>query len=77
MSSYSDYVRDNYDSDSDTEDYCDWLDKVESIVEDKTGFSLRELPDQQYRLFFEDGYSPEISAESFIDDWRINGDIPK
>jgi hypothetical protein len=74
--SYSEYVRDRNESLSeaqkeDLEYFCEWLDRVESIVEEEIGYDLRDLPDQPYRDLFDDKYSPEIVAESVIDEWRM------
>jgi hypothetical protein len=81
---YSDNVRERYErrrlsssQRQDLEDFCDWLDEVDSIVKDETGFDLSSLPDQNYRDWFDDGSSAESAADSFIDDWKMNGDIPK
>ncbi len=81
---YSDNVRQRYErrrlSSSDRQDlenFCDWLDEVDSIVEDKTGYDLLTLPDQNYRDWFDDGSSADSAAEFFINDWKMNGDIPK
>ena len=80
---YSDYVRSKYErkrmSKSDREDlenFCDWLDEVEEIVEEEIGYDLSTLPDQSYREWFDEDSSPEDAAEFFINDWRLNGDIP-
>jgi hypothetical protein len=50
--------------------FCEWLDRVEAIVEEEIGYELRDLPDQPYRDLFDDKYSPEIVAESVIEEWR-------
>ena len=76
MSSYSEYVRDRNESLSeaqkeDLEYFCEWLDRVEAIVEEEIGYELRDLPDQPYRDLFDDKYSPEIVAESVIEEWRM------
>jgi hypothetical protein len=70
--SYSEYVRDRNESLSeaqkeDLEYFCEWLDRVESIVEEEIGYDLRDLPDQPYRDLFDDKYPPEIVAESVIE----------
>ena len=75
MSSYSEYVRDRNErlSEAQKEDleyFCEWLDMVEAIVEEEIGYELRDLPDQPYRDLFDDKYSPEIVAESVIEEWR-------
>ena len=76
MSSYSEYVRDRNErlSEAQKEDleyFCEWLDNVEAIVEEEIGYELRDLPDQPYRDLFDDKYSPEIVAESVIEEWRM------
>lgn len=80
--SYSDYVRDKYEdkrlSPSQKEDldqFCEWLDDVENIVEEDTGYDLLSLPDQTYRDFFDDNISAETAAEMVIEDLRVYGDI--
>ena len=73
--SYSECVRDRNErlSEAQKEDleyFCEWLDRVESIVEEEIGYELRDLPDQPYRDLFDDKYSPEMVAESVIEEWR-------
>ena len=78
MSSYSECVRERNEEErlseaqkEDLEYFCEWLDRVESIVEEEIGYELRDLPDQPYRDLFDDKYSPEIVAESVVDEWRM------
>ena len=78
MSSYSEYVRERNEDEKlseaqkeDLEYFCEWLDRVEAIVEEEIGYELRDLPDQPYRDLFDDKYSPEIVAESVVDEWRM------
>jgi len=78
MSSYSEYVRERNEEErlseaqkEDLEYFCEWLDNVEAIVEEEIGYELRDLPDQPYRDLFDDKYSPEIVAESVIEEWRM------
>ena len=80
--SYSEYVRDKYEDRSlspsqqeDLDQFCEWLDEVESIVEEETGYDLLSIPDQTYRDFFDDNISAETAAEIVIQELRINGDI--
>ncbi len=80
--SYSEYVRDKYEDRSlspsqqeDLHQFCEWLDEVESIVEEETGYDLLSIPDQTYRDFFDDNISAETAAEIVIQELRINGDI--
>lgn len=80
--SYSEYVRDKYEDRSlsysqqeDLDQFCEWLDEVESIVEEDTGYDLLSLPDQTYRDFFDDNISAETAAEIVIQELRVNGDI--
>lgn len=80
--SYSEYVRDKYDDKSlspsqkeDLDQFCEWLDEVESIVEEETGYDLSSLPDQTYREFFDDNISSETAAGIVIEDLRVYGDI--
>ena len=80
--SYSEYVRDKYEDRSlspsqqeDLDQFCEWLDEVESIVEEDTGYDLLSIPDQTYRDFFDDNISAETAAEIVIQELRINGDI--
>ncbi len=82
MSSYSEYVRDKYEDRSlspsqqeDLDQFCEWLDEVESIVEEETGYDLLSIPDQTYRDFFDDNISAETAAEIVIEELRVNGDI--
>jgi hypothetical protein len=75
MSSYSYYIRNKYNNDSDLNNFCDWMDEVEEIVKEETGYNILELPDQTYRYCFEDDVPAESAAYQFIDDWKINGDI--
>jgi hypothetical protein len=82
MSSYSEYVRDKYEDRSlspsqqeDLDQFCEWLDEVESIVEEETGDDLLSIPDQTYRDFFDDNISAETAAEIVIQELRVNGDI--
>ncbi len=79
---YSEYVRDKYEDRSlspsqqeDLDQFCEWLDEVESIVEEDTGYDLLSIPDQTYRDFFDDNISAETAAEIVIQELRINGDI--
>ena len=81
--SYSERIRDKYSNKrlskserEDIEDFCDWIDEVDDIVQEETGYSLLSLPDQCYRDWFDDDSAPEDAAEFFINDWRSNGDIP-
>jgi hypothetical protein len=74
--SYSECVRDRNErlspsQQEDLEYFCEWLDRVESIVEEEIGYELRDLPDQPYRDLFDDKYSPEMVAESVIEEWRM------
>jgi len=80
--SYSDYIRDKYDDKTlspsqkeDLDQFCEWIDEVENIVEEETGYDLSSLPDQTYREFFEDNVSPETAAGFVIEDLRVYGDI--
>lgn len=80
--SYSEYVRDKYEDRSlspsqqeDLDQFCEWLDEVESIVEEETGYDLLSIPDQTYRDFFDDNISAETAAEIVIEELRVNGDI--
>ena len=80
--SYSEYVRDKYEDRSlsysqqeDLDQFCEWLDEVESIVEEETGYDLLSIPDQTYRDFFDDNISAETAAEIVIQELRVNGDI--
>ena len=80
--SYSDYVRDKYEDKTlspsqkeDLDQFCEWIDEVESIVEEETGYDLSSLPDQTYREFFDDNVSPETAAGFVIEDLRVYGDI--
>ena len=80
--SYSEYVRDKYEDRSlsysqqeDLDKFCEWLDEVESIVEEETGYDLLSIPDQTYRDFFDDNISAETAAEIVIQELRVNGDI--
>lgn len=80
--SYSEYVRDKYEDRSlspsqqeDLDQFCEWVDEVESIVEEETGYDLSSLPDQTYRDFFDDNVSPETAAGFVIEDLRVYGDI--
>lgn len=80
--SYSEYVRDKYEDRSlspsqqeDLEQFCEWVDEVESIVEEETGYDLLSIPDQTYRDFFDDNISAETAAEIVIQELRVNGDI--
>lgn len=82
MSYYSEHVRDKYEDKSlspsqkeDLDQFCEWLDAVENIVEEETGYDLSSLPDQSYREFFDDSVSPETAAEMVIEDLRVYGDI--
>ncbi len=80
--SYSEYVRDKYEGENlspsqkeDLDQYCEWLDEVENIVEEETGYDLSSLPDQTYREFFDDNVSAETAAGFVIEDLRVYGDI--
>ncbi len=74
-SSYSEYVRERYNGLSkaqkdDLESFCEWLDQVESIVEEEIGYVLSDLPDQPYNEFFDENISAEIVAENVIKEWK-------
>ena len=80
--SYSDYIRDKYDDKTlspsqkeDLDQFCEWIDEVENIVEEETGYDLSSLPDQTYREFFDDNVSAETVAGIVIEDLRVYGDI--
>ena len=80
--SYSEYVRDKYEDKrlsplqlEDLDKFCEWLDEVENIVEEETGYDLLSIPDQTYRDFFDDNISSETAAEIVIEELRVNGDI--
>ncbi len=80
--SYSDYIRDKYEGENlspsqkeDLDQFCEWIDEVENIVEEETGYNLLTLPDQTYREFFDDNVSPETASGFVIEDLRVYGDI--
>lgn len=80
--SYSDNIRDKYEGEKlslsqreDLDQFCEWLDEVENIVQEETGYNLSSLPDQSYRELFDDNVSCETVAGMVIDDLRIYGDI--
>lgn len=43
-----------------------WLDRVETAVMKTTGFALLDLPDQLYRLSYEDGVTSQQMAEEIF-----------
>jgi hypothetical protein len=82
MSSYSEHIRDKYEDKSlspsqkeDLDQFCEWLDEVENIVEEETGYDLLSLPEQTYRDFFDDNLSPETVAEIVVEDLRVYRDV--
>lgn len=80
--SYSEHIKDKYYGErlspsqkEELEQFCEWLDEVEDIVLEETGYNLSSLPDQSYREYFEDSVSAETVAEIVIGDLRLYGDI--
>jgi hypothetical protein len=53
--------------------FCQWIDRVEEIVGESTGFRLLDLPDEMYMPNFENGMSifkmASIIIKSFHDEY--------
>lgn len=71
--SYSQWYKENtahYDV-----DFCEWIDKVEQIVEEQTIVSFILMPDIGYEKYFYYKYSPEDAAKEIIRIWKEAGEI--
>ena len=48
--------------------FKEWLAKCDSVVSGKLGFGLHDLPDANWRGYFDDGLSPGEAADCAFDD---------
>ena len=69
----SDSIREKNPDYEDIDAMCDWLDEIDEIVQEKTGYSLSELPDQNYFDWFEEDCDADTTAAHFIQDWQADG----
>lgn len=52
---------------NDDYEFINWMNLIEYIVENKLGLKLLDLPDEMYRVYFEDGITYEKMAKMVID----------
>ena len=51
-----------------TDTFQTWLRKCDAVVSGKVGLGLHDLPDANWRDYFEDGLSPKDAADCAYDD---------
>jgi hypothetical protein len=39
--------------------FVSWVDRIEELVQKKYTFGLLDIPDEDYMIFYEDGFSPD------------------
>jgi len=53
-----------------TDTFQTWLRKCDAVVLGKVGFRLHDLPDANWRDYFDDGLSPAAAADcAYEDQW--------
>ena len=51
-----------------TDTFQTWLRKCDTVVSGKVGLGLNDLPDANWRDYFDDGLSPKDAADCAYDD---------
>ena len=51
-----------------TDTFQTWLRKCDAVISGKVGLGLNDLPDANWRDYFEDGLSPKDAADCAYDD---------
>lgn len=65
---YSTYYIKKCNKDNSQIDYkfVNWMDEIETTVTSKTGLRLLDIPDENYMVNFESGYSPTEMVEIIL-----------
>ena len=66
---YSDRLREKYNEKD--KNFVKWIDKIEDEVESRTGMKLLDLPDQPYRIMYEEGKKPNKVIKCIVDDFTM------
>jgi len=47
--------------------FAHWISKVEFKIKYKYGFNLLDLPDEDYMIYFESSYSPDMMVQVILE----------
>ena len=65
INSYSNYYKKKITGEFDS-NFIKWIDKIENEIYKKFQLYLRDLPDEDYILFYENNYSPKFIVKMII-----------
>ncbi len=49
-------------------DFDEWMDAVDQVICDRTGFLSSDLPDQPWRDWFDDGIGSDEAAQTALEE---------
>ena len=56
--------------------FQEWLNKVNRVIASRIGFDTNDMPDVCTRDLFDDQLTPKEGADSIMEQWADNGDLP-